>query len=156
MPQSLGAKTEGKLQMLLSPWKNGLTSLFKEVSSEVTRGFQALLGHSLFSMLSGGASQRGPESILSVPKSQRFLRFAIAKPIAGRTPEIAAISETRESNAALRYLRVRWKVAFGLRFLSPKPLHFYGISGDLAPSTRKSLAIAIVRFWCAESLSLHV
>ena len=25
-----------------------------------------------------------------------------------------------------------------------------GISGDLDPSTRKSLAIAIVRFWCAK------
>ena len=29
---------------------------------------------------------------------------------------------------------------------------FCGISGDLAPSTRKSLAIAIVRFWCAKGL----
>ena len=30
-----------------------------------------------------------------------------------------------------------------------------GISGDLALSTRKSLAIAIVRFCCAKPLSLH-
>ena len=39
---------------------------------------------------------------------------------------------------------------FELRFLRPKPLFFGGISGDLAPSTRKPLAIAIVRFWCAK------
>ena len=32
----------------------------------------------------------------------------------------------------------------------PKSPSFCGISGDLAPSTRKSLAIAIVRFWCAK------
>ena len=31
MLQSLREETEGKLQMLLSPRKNGLTSLFKEV-----------------------------------------------------------------------------------------------------------------------------
>ena len=31
MLQSLRKETEGKLQMLLSPRKNGLTSLFKEV-----------------------------------------------------------------------------------------------------------------------------
>ena len=49
-------------------------------------------------------------------------------------------------------LRVRWKVASDLRFRAaisePKTPSFCGISGDLAPSTRKSLAIAIVRFWC--------
>ena len=38
---------------------------------------------------------------LSAPKSQRFLRFAIAMPIAD--PRNRAISETRESNAALRF-----------------------------------------------------
>ena len=38
---------------------------------------------------------------LSAPKSQRFLRFAIAMPIAG--PRNRAISETRDSNAALRF-----------------------------------------------------
>ena len=51
-------------------------------------------------------------------------------------------------------LRVRWKVARDLRFRAaisePKTPSFCGISGDLAPSTRKSLAIAIVRFWCAK------
>ena len=51
-------------------------------------------------------------------------------------------------------LRVRWKVASDLRFRAaisePKTPSFCGISGDLAPSTRKSLAIAIVRFWCAK------
>ena len=51
-------------------------------------------------------------------------------------------------------LRVRWKVASDLRFRAaisePETSSFCGISGDLAPSTRKSLAIAIVRFWCAK------
>ena len=44
-------------------------------------------------------------------------------------------------------LRVRWKVAGDLQFQaaisSPKPLSFCRISGDLAPSTRKSLAIKL-------------
>ena len=52
-------------------------------------------------------------------------------------------------------LRVRWKVASDLRFRAaisePKTASFCGISGDLALSTRKSLAIAIVRFWCAKN-----
>ena len=58
-------------------------------------------------------------------------------------------------------VRVRWKVASDLRFRAaisePKTPSFCGISGDLAPSTRKSLAIAIVRFWCAKksTFSLH-
>ena len=55
-------------------------------------------------------------------------------------------------------LRVRWKVASDLRFRAaisePKTPSFCGISGDLAQSTRKSLAIAIVRFWCAKVLAL--
>ena len=38
---------------------------------------------------------------LSAPQSQRFLRFAIAMPIAD--PRNRTISETRESNAALRF-----------------------------------------------------
>ena len=45
-------------------------------------------------------------------------------------------------------LRVRWKVASDLRFRAaisePRTPSFCGISGDLAPSTRKSPAIAIV------------
>ena len=51
-------------------------------------------------------------------------------------------------------LRVRWKVASDLRFWAaisePQTPSFCRISGDLAPSTRKSLAIVIVRFWCAK------
>ena len=47
-----------------------------------------------------GAFQHGV-AWLSAPKSQRFLRFAIAMPIAD--PRNRAISETRESNAALRF-----------------------------------------------------
>ena len=38
---------------------------------------------------------------LSAPKSQRFLRFAIAMPIAD--PRNRAISETGDSNDALRF-----------------------------------------------------
>ena len=65
-----------------------------------------------------------------------------------RTPEIAAIP--RQGKAMLHCdLRVRWKVASDLRFRvaisEPKTPSFCGISG-----TRKSLAIAIVRFWCAK------
>ena len=52
--------------------------------------------------------------VLSAPKSQRFLRFAIAIPIAD--PRNRAISGTRKSNAALRFKSARWKVASDLRF----------------------------------------
>ena len=93
---------------------------------------------------------------LSAPKSQRFLRFLRLR-CPSRTPEIAAIS--RQDKAMLHCdLRVRWKVASDLRFRAaisePKSPSFCGIYGDLAPSTRKSLAIAIVRFWCAKPQSL--
>ena len=72
-----------------------------------------------------------------------------------RTPEIARF--LRQEKAMLHCdLRVRWKVASDLRFRAAisesKTPSFCGISGDLAPSTRKSLAIAIVRFWCAKEL----
>ena len=57
-------------------------------------------------------------------------------------------------------LKVRWKVASDLRFRAavpePKNPSFCGNSGDLAQSTRKSLAIAIVRFWCAKSYTLWI
>ena len=70
-----------------------------------------------------------------------------------RTPEIARFG--RQEKAMLHCdLRLRWKVASDLRFRAaisePKTPSFCGISGDLAQSTRKSLAIAIVRFWCAK------
>ena len=90
--------------------------------------------------------------MLSAPKSQRFLRFAIAMPIADpRNRE----RFPRQEKAMLHCdLRVRWKVASDLRFraaiFEPKTPSFCGISGDLAQSTRKSLAIAIVRFWGAK------
>ena len=72
-----------------------------------------------------------------------------------RTPEIARFP--RQEKAMLHCdLRVRWKVASDLRFraaiLEPKTPSCCRISSDLAPSTRKSLAIAIVRFWCAKVL----
>ena len=70
-----------------------------------------------------------------------------------RTPEIARFP--RQEKAMLHCdLRLRWKVASDLRFRAaisePKTPSFCGISGDLAQSTRKSLAIAIVRFWCTK------
>ena len=70
-----------------------------------------------------------------------------------RTPEIARFP--RQETAMMHcHLRVRWKVASDLRFRAaisePQTPSFCGISGDLAPSTRKSLAIAIVRFWSAK------
>ena len=68
-----------------------------------------------------------------------------------RTPEIA--SDFRDFA-----LRVRWKVASDVRFRvaisEPQTPSFCGISCDLAPSMRKSLAIAIVRFWCAKTQRL--
>ena len=74
-----------------------------------------------------------------------------------RTPENRAISETQETAMMHCDLRVRWKVASDLRFRAaisePKTPSFCRISGDLAPSTRKSLAIAIVRFWCAKGVT---
>ena len=70
-----------------------------------------------------------------------------------RTPEIARFP--RQEKAMLHCdSRVRRKVASDLRFRAarsePETPSFCGISGDLTPSTRKSLAIAIVRFWCAK------
>ena len=89
---------------------------------------------------------------LSAPKSQRFLRFAIAMPIAD--PRKSQRFPKQEKAMLHCDLRVRWKVASDLRFRAaisaPKTPFFCGISGDLAPSTRKSQAIAMVRFWCAK------
>ena len=51
-------------------------------------------------------------------------------------------------------LRVRWKAATDLRFRAAisesETPSFCRISGDLASSMRKLLAIAIMRFWCAK------
>ena len=70
-----------------------------------------------------------------------------------RTPEIARFPKQEKAMPHCD-LRVRWKVASDLRFRAaisePKTPSLCRISGDLAPSTRKSLAIAIVRFWCAK------
>ena len=75
-----------------------------------------------------------------------------------RTPEIVRFP--RQEKAMLHCdLRVRWKVASDLRFRAAisesKTPSFCGISGDLAPSTRKSQASAIVRFWCAKMHKLY-
>ena len=58
-------------------------------------------------------------------------------------------------------LRARWKVASDLRFRTAisepaSGLFFLPHFWRLAPSTRKSLAIAIVRFWCAKPISFVV
>ena len=70
-----------------------------------------------------------------------------------QTPEIARFPKQEKAMPHCD-LRVRSKVASDLRFRAaisePKTPSFCGISGDLAQSTRKSLAIAIVRFWCAK------
>ena len=76
-----------------------------------------------------------------------------------RTAEIARFP--RQETAMMHCdLRVRWKVASDLRFRAaisePKTPSCCGISGDLAPSTRKSLAIAIVRFWCAKHVHVSL
>ena len=76
--------------------------------------------------------------------------FAICDCDAHRGPQKSlAISETLHCD-----LRMRWKVASDLRFRvaisEPETISFCGICCDLAPSTRKSLAIVIVRFWCAK------
>ena len=67
-----------------------------------------------------------------------------------------AISETRQRNIALRFEYAMENPIFArdsqLRAAvsEPKTHSFYSNSGDLTRSTRKSLGIAIVRFWCAE------
>ena len=80
-------------------------------------------------------------------RSGSVLRFAIAMPIAH--PRNRSRSPRQEKAVLHCDLRVRWKVASDLRFRAaisePKTPSFCGISGDLAHSTRKSLAIAIVR-----------
>ena len=62
-----------------------------------------------------------------------------------QTPEIARFLRQDKKNMLHCDLRVRWKVASDLRFRAaisaPKTPSFCGISGDLAQSTRKSLAI---------------
>ena len=77
-----------------------------------------------------------------------------------RPPEIARFP--RQEKAMLHCdLRVRWKVAsdlsdFGLRFLSPKPLLSAGFLAIWLRQLRFSLAIAIVRFCCAEFLRASI
>ena len=88
--------------------------------------------------------------------SQRFLRFLRLR-CPSRTPEIAQLP--RQEKAMLHCdLRLRWKLASDLRFQAaisePETPSFCGISGALAQSTRKSLAIAIVRFWCAKDFAV--
>ena len=86
--------------------------------------------------------------------------FAICDCDAHRGPEKSRDFRDKRKQSVLHCdLRVRWKVASDLRFRAaisePRTPSFCGISGDLAHSTRKSLAIAIVRFWYAKGQSLH-
>ena len=89
-------------------------------------------------------------SISRAERTEIAAIFAICDCDAHRGPlKSLAISETRRNSTALR-LRGRWKVSSDLRFgaaiSEPETPSFCGIAGDLGPSTRKSLAIAIVRF----------
>ena len=84
--------------------------------------------------------------------------FAICDCDAHRGPQ-KSLRFPRQEKAMLHCdLRLRWKVASDWRFRAaisePKTPSLCGMSGDLAPSTRKSLAIAIVRFWCAKYKTL--
>ena len=89
---------------------------------------------------------------LSAPKSQRFLRFLRLR-CPWRTRNCFRFP--RQDAAMLHCdLRLRWKVTSDSRFQAaisePETLPFCRTSGGLAPSTRKSLAIAILRFWFAK------
>ena len=85
-------------------------------------------------------------------KSRRFLLFPFAIPIADPRNHLRLLS--RDKAMLHSKLRVRWKVASDMRFRTAisesETPSFCGISGGfkLAPSMRKTLAIAILRFWC--------
>ena len=79
---------------------------------------------------------------LSEPISQWFMRSRLRCPL--WTQKSLAISETRQTNAALRCKGAMWSRWQFAIFWARNP--FCGISCDWLPSTRKSLAIAIVRF----------
>ena len=93
----------------------------------------------------GHQQRRGLENQDSLAHRNRsdFCDLRLRCPL--RTPEIA--SDFREKFHC--DVGVRWKVAGDLRFRvaisEPETPSFCGISGDLAPSTRKSLAIPTVR-----------
>ena len=74
------------------------------------------------------------------------------------TPEIASRFPRQDKPMVHCDVRVWWKVASDLRFRAaisePETPSFCGISGDLALSSRKSLSIAILRFWCAKTEAL--
>ena len=93
---------------------------------------------------------KGPEHLAHRNRSD-FCDLRLRCP--SRTPEIARFPK-QETAMMHCDLRVRWKVASDLRFRAaisePQTPSFCGISGDLGQSTRKSLAIATVRFWCAK------
>ena len=119
----------------------------------------ASYGFGVFRAMDSVLRSRGPCAWGGVTLARRnrsdFCDLRLRCP--SRPPEIARFP--RQEKAMLHCdLRVRWKVASDLRFRAaisePKTPFFCGISGDLAQSTRKSLAIAIVRFWCAKGVTL--
>ena len=86
---------------------------------------------------------------------KRFLRFAIALPITD--PRNSSDFRDKRIKAMLHYdVRVRWKVASDLRFRAaisePKTPLSAGILAIWLRQRGKSLAIAIVRFWCAKHM----
>ena len=96
--QALGSETELLTQIASScgssshlPSVSEILEAFLSEASSLLAGPVAMLPYPASPSLEN----------LSAPKSQRFLRFAIAMPTAD--PRNRAISETRESNAALRF-----------------------------------------------------
>ena len=66
---------------------------------------------------------------------------------------MAAISEIRDRNAALRFkvaMVIRLRFAIWAAISPAKPTSFCGVSGELAPSTWKWPVIAVLRFCYAK------
>ena len=89
-------------------------------------------------VLSRAFLERGSQDLIAL--------FAICDYDAHRGPQKSQRFPRPEKAMLHCDVSVRWKVASDLRFRAaisePKTPSFCGISGDLAPSTRKSLAIA--------------
>ena len=98
--------------------------------------------------LSNSVQSGGPCEDLSAQRTEIAAISAICDCDAHRGPQKSQRFPKQEKAMLHCDLRVRWKVASDLRFQAaisePKPPYFCRNSGDLAPSTRKSLAIAII------------
>ena len=72
----------------------------------------------------------------------------IERPLPGFILSYLIETSEAENNAALRFKGAMERFAIsGCDLKRSNPFFFGRISGNLAPSTRKSLAIAIVQFW---------